>query len=211
MHEAMRPIMEKKIQRTMKALEANNMTAYYVPTAKEVVPLVEKLLTPGQTIASGGSVTLKECGVLDLISSDKYHYLDRSGLSGEALEEMHRKVFSADCFFSSCNAVTERGELYNIDGNSTRVSAMTFGPRRVFCVVGCNKLVPDLAAAEYRVKNLVTPTIACNRGTKAPCGTTGYCVDCKSPARHCCTTVIHQYQRIPGRITVILVGEELGY
>lgn len=211
MDAVLKEIAEKRIRRTMKALEANNMEAYYLPTAAEVAPFVRGLLAPGAQVAAGGSMTLAQTGVMDLLASGEYDFLDRTGLAGEELGRLYRRIFSADCYFSSCNAVTETGELYNVDGNANRVAALTFGPASVVCVVGYNKIVPDLAAAEARVKAVAAPANAARLGCKTPCAVTGKCEGCQSPARICCTTVVHAYQRIPGRIKVILVGEELGY
>ena len=107
--------------------------------------------------------------------------------------------------------MTEQGELYNVDGNANRVAAMTYGPKCVICVVGYNKIVPDLEAAVARVEQVAAPANAVRLHKKTPCTVTGRCEDCHSPDRICCTTVIHRQQRVPGRIKVILVGEELGY
>ena len=121
------------------------------------------------------------------------------------------RPFFADCYLTSCNAVTEQGELYNVDGNANRVAAMTYGPKSVICVVGYNKIVPNLEAAVARVEQVAAPANAVRLHRKTPCTVTGRCEDCHSPDRICCTTVIHRQQRVPGRIKVILVGEELGY
>ena len=211
MDEPLYSVVEKRIQRTMKALQANNMEAYYVKTAAEVAPLVRQLAPAGSTVAAGGSMTLAQCGVMELLAGGEYYFLDRTGLQGEELQKLYRQVFSADCYFSSCNAVTEQGELYNVDGNANRVAALAFGPASVICVAGYNKIVPDLAAAEARVKAIAAPANAARLHCKTPCAVTGQCENCKSPARICCTTLVQAYQRIPGRVKVILVGESLGY
>lgn len=211
MHEAVIQNTERRIQRTMEALRANNMEAYYVKTAAEVVPFVEQMIPAGATVSNGGSVSLSETGVMDLLASGRYHYLDRSKVSGEALEQLFRDVFSADWYLASTNAVTENGELYNVDGTSNRVAAMTFGPKNVLLIVGCNKIVKDIHAAARRVKEIAAPANTNRLGCKTPCAVTGTCADCHSPARICCTTTIHRYQRIAGRIKVLFVGQPLGF
>ena len=102
-------------------------------------------------------------------------------------------------------------ELYNVDGNSNRVAAITFGPENVLLVVGCNKIVKDLAAAKERVEAIAAPANTVRLSCATPCAVTGKCEHCHSPARICCTTAIHSFQRIPGRIKVLLVGEPLGF
>ncbi|MEG0895962.1 MAG: lactate utilization protein [Ruthenibacterium sp.] len=202
-----------RMERTAAALRKNNMEAYCVDTAAEVVPLVRTLLQEGDVVAAGGGMSLTETNVLDLLNSGAYQYLNRSkpGLTKDEIEKIYRDTFSADCYFASSNAVTEQGELYNVDGNGNRVAAISFGPKRVILVVGCNKIVPDLDAAKARVAQIAAPTNAVRLSCKTPCTVSGTCMNCKSPARICCTYVVQRYQRNAGRIHVILVGEALGY
>ena len=211
MHEAVIQNTERRIQRTMEALRANNMEAYYVKAAAEVRPFVEQMIPEGAVVSNGGSVSLAETGVMDLLASGRYQYLDRSKVTGEELDALFRQVFSADWYLASTNAVTEAGELYNVDGTANRVAAITFGPRNVLLVVGCNKIVKDIHAAARRVKEIAAPANTDRLNCKTPCAVTGTCADCHSPARICCTTTIHRYHRIPGRIKVLLVGEPLGF
>ena len=211
MNEALAYVVAQRMERTAAALRKNNMEAYCVKTAGEVVPLVKTLLAEGATVGAGGSMTLEECGVMDLLRSGAYHFLDRGapGLTPEDIGKIYRQIFSADCYFASANAVTEAGEILNVDGNANRVAAITFGPASVILVVGCNKIVKDLAAADARVKAVAAPANAKRLSCKTPCAVTGQCENCQSPGRICCTYVLHRYQRVPGRIKVILVGQEL--
>ena len=213
MNEALAYVVAQRMERTAAALRKNNMEAYCVKTADEVVPLVKTLLAEGATVGAGGSMTLEECGVMDLLRSGAYHFLDRGapGLTPEDIGKIYRQIFSADCYFASANAVTEAGEVLNVDGNANRVAAITFGPASVILVVGSNKIVKDLAAADARVKAVAAPANAKRLSCKTPCAVTGQCENCQSPGRICCTYVLHRYQRVPGRIKVILVGQELGY
>ena len=211
MHEAVIQNTERRIQRTMEALRANNMEAYYVKAAAEVRPFVEQMIPEGAVVSNGGSVSLAETGVMDLLASGRYQYLDRSKVTGEELHALFRQVFSADWYLASTNAVTEAGELYNVDGTANRVAAITFGPRNVLLVVGCNKIVKDLAAAKERVEAIAAPANTVRLNCATPCAVSGKCEHCHSPARICCTTTIHSFQRVPGRIKVLLVGEPLGF
>lgn len=213
MEDALGFVTRQRMERTAQALRKNNMEAYIVETAAEVAPLVKSLLKPGDTVSVGGSVSLNECGILPLLRSGEYEFLDRYApdLGPEGVEEVFRKSFFADAYLSSSNAVTEAGELYNVDGNANRVAALTFGPKSVILVVGCNKLVRDLEEAQRRVKEVAAPANCHRLGCKTPCAVTGQCGDCQGDGRICCTTVIHQRQRVKGRIKVILVGQPLGY
>ena len=213
MKEFLDELLLQRMERTAAALEKNRMEAHLVATKEEVVPLIRSLLAPGDVVSVGGSVTLDECGVLGLLRCGDYQFLDRyaPGLTADEIGEIYRKSFFADAYLCSSNAVTENGELYNVDGNANRVAAMTFGPKKVILVVGVNKIVPDLAAAERRVQEIAAPANAKRLSCKTPCAATGKCADCAGDGRICCTAVIHRQQRVPGRIKVILVGEPLGY
>lgn len=150
--------MEKYIETTMENLERNNIKPFYVEKREEVVPLIKTLLKKGESISCGGSVTLHECEVdTKILKSGDYDFIDRSGLQGEELREAYGKAFMCDTFFTSSNAVTERGELYNVDGNSNRVACIVYGPRQVIMVVGKNKIVPNINAAVERVKKSAAP------------------------------------------------------
>ena len=213
--------MEKVIENVIKALVANNMNAYYAETKAEVPEIVESILNKGDVISCGGSVTLSECGVTDLMKNGSYNFLDRSapGLTREEVLEIYRKVFGSDAFLTSANAITENGELINVDGNGNRVSAICFGPKKVICIVGKNKIVSDVNAGLKRVKEVAAPKNAVRLNCKTPCREKGVCpylngeiaTGCKSPDRLCAHYVVNGYQREKGRINVIICAEELGY
>lgn len=212
MHDAVKDNIEKRARRVIAALKANNMEGWYLPDAAGVRAFVEQLIPEGAVVSNGGSVTLAETGVTDLLAGGRYRYLDRSKVTDpEELGRLYRQVFSADWYLASANAVTEAGEIYNVDGNSNRVAAITFGPANVLLVVGCNKIVKDLDAAKERVEAIAAPANTVRLSCATPCAVTGKCEHCHSPARICCTTTIHSFQRIPGRIKVLLVGEPLGF
>ncbi len=211
------------IETTMKNLRRNNMAAYFVETAAEVPALVESLLHDGDTVTHGGSESIKECGVIDLLKSGRYRYLDRSAaVSADEVEQLYREACFADAYFASANAVTESGLLYNVDGNSNRVSAILYGPKSVIFICGYNKIVKNLDEATYRVKRIASPKNTQRLGIATYCSSAGECLaagsdasymcdGCNSPGRICCNYVISAKQRHKDRMKVILVGEQLGY
>ena len=169
MHSAVADNTEKRARRVIEALKANNMEGWYLPRADQVRDFVAQLIPAGATVANGGSMTLAETGVMDLLAGGGYNFLDRSKVSGEALDRLYRQVFSADWYLASANAITEAGEIYNVDGNSNRVAAITFGPENVLLVVGCNKIVKDLAAAKERVEAIAAPANTVRLSCATPC------------------------------------------
>lgn len=215
--------MEKYIETTMANLEKNRMKPYYVETKEDVVPLIKTLLTKGETVANGGSMTLEACNIFpEILESGDYNFVDRRGLQGDAVREAYIKAYGSDTYFCSSNAVTENGELYNVDGNSNRVSCIVYGPKQVIMVVGKNKIVKDINEAVKRVKEKAAPPNCVRLNCPTPCATTGECISLKSEnpfmcdgchgdGRICCSYVISAQQRHKDRIKVIIVNEELGY
>ena len=211
------------LQKTAKALNKNNMEVFIVPTKEDALEVCKGLLNKGDTIATGGSVTLKECKIDELISNGDYVFYDRmSAKTEEEKLEIYRKAFSCNAYLSGTNAITESGELYNVDGNSNRVAAMLFGPDRLIVVAGYNKIVKDINEAIYRVKTKAAPPNCERLNLDNYCRSEGKCVSlnkenplmcegCNSAARICCNYVTMGYQRRKDRVKVILVAEELGF
>ncbi len=216
-------VIEARIMAVGEKLKKNNMEFYYAPTAADVCPIVDSLMKEGDTVTHGGSVSMGECGIMELLKSGKYNYLDRSkAATPEEAKEIYRQAFFADVYISSANAITEDGVLYNVDGNSNRIAAIAYGPDSVIVIAGYNKIVKDLNEAEIRVKREAAPPNCVRLSCETPCAKTGKCVSlskadrqmsdgCGGDGRICCNYLISAQQRHKGRIKVIIVGEELGY
>ncbi|WP_297638558.1 lactate utilization protein [uncultured Clostridium sp.] len=204
---------EKKIQRTIEALEKNNMRGFLVESKEELVKKIEEIVHEGATVSCGGSMTLAETGVMEHLRSGRYNFLDRDrqGITMEEKKAIYRGAFSADAYFTSTNAITENGELYNVDGNGNRVAAMLYGPDKVIVVCGVNKIVKDLDDAIKRAKEIAAPTNAKRLNKSNPCSKTGYCMNCKSQTRICNEYTLIKRQVDPERINIIFLNESLGY
>ena len=214
---------EHNLTACMDALKKNRMNVLFVESRDKVAQVIENMLPDGATIACGGSVTLGECGVYDVLKKDKYTYYDRAAARDKDDEkQIMQKAYNSDFYISGANAITETGTVYNVDGRANRVSAMCFGAKKVIIVAGINKIVPTVADAVYRVKTVAAPKNCRRLGMDTYCAKTGKCASltrenpemtdgCSSPSRICCDYLLLSMQREPGRITVILVNEELGY
>ena len=169
---------------------------------------------PDCSISRGGSETLEQIGLIaDLKESEnEYEILDRKNPDPAlSAKEFYGKMVTADFFLMSTNAITVDGELINIDGNGNRVACLCNGPDHVIIVAGMNKIVPDIQSGIARVRNIAAPPNGVRLNTNTPCAEYGRCVDCLTDDCMCCHTVVTRMCRVPGRIKVILVGEELGY
>lgn len=212
-----RTALTKQLERVKANLENNNMNGYIAQTAEEAVQIAQSILKDGATVASGGSMTLEECGMMKILRSGKYNYLDREAVSDK--KALYRQSFSADFYMCSVNAITEKGELYNVDGNSNRVACICHGPDTVVLIVGRNKIVKDLDEAAAHVKRYAAPANCQRLSCDTPCFSTGVCAGikgsmadgCHGDGRICCNYVVTGYQRDKNRIHIILVNEELGY
>ena len=204
---------EIKIQNTIKSLEDNNMKGYFANDKNELIKIIDTLTNEGDTVSCGGSMTLFETGVIDYLRSGRFNFLDRyeENLTKEDLKKLYRKTFSADVFFTSTNAITENGELYNVDGNGNRIAAMLYGPDKVIVVAGVNKIVKNINEAVERNKSMCAPANVKRLNANTPCKIKGYCMDCSSLDRICCEYAIIKRQRTADRIYVILLNENFGY
>lgn len=219
-------VREISIARTIERLRKNNMEAAYLPSGQDVVPMLRSILDEGCSIALGGSATLAETGVLKLVRSNLYHLIDRyeQGLAPQEIHQRLIEAFSADVFLTSVNAITEHGELYCVDGSSNRVSAMLFGPEKVIVVAGWQKIVPTVRDAVNRVKRIAAPANAMRLEKESPCVKTGHCIAPYCDERHlmsiptgacdngiCSNMVVMGRQSKKGRLSVLIVGEQVGY
>ena len=195
----------------IKELEKRNMEGFFCESSEDAVKLVLSQLPDNATISWGGSETIKECGLMDALQNGNYNLLDRSKISPEEYREFYSKVVMADAFFMSSNAITENGELVNIDGAANRLACLLHGPQSVYVIVGMNKLVCDVPAAIGRIRNVACPANTLRLKRKTPCSITGKCGDCYSQDSICSQIVVTRRSTQPKRIKVILVAENLGY
>lgn len=200
------------IEKVIKGLKERNMEGFYAEDKKEALEIAKKLLTGVKSVGMGGSMSVDEIGLLDELRKGNYGFMDRNTCkSREELEDLTLKMMTADCFVGSANAITSDGILVNIDGNSNRVAAYAYGPKKIILIVGVQKIASDIDSAIKRARN-VAATMNCERlDRKTPCRKEGLCMNCKSTDTICCNFLITRYERHDDRIKVILVNEELGY
>ncbi len=203
---------QKTAEDAVKILNDKGYTALYAETADDAKQMVLDLIPEGSSIAVGGSVTIGDMGLIDIFRSDKYKFYERFNTSGYAeTYQVYRQSFLADYLVTSSNAITRNGEIVNTDSSGNRAGQIILGPEKVIIVVGANKIVDDLNAAFERIRR-VAPQNAKRIGHHCPCVETGYCVDCDHPESVCnATSIIHNGRKHPGRYTVIVVAEELGF
>ena len=204
---------EERMRKVVEKLKAHDFEALYVKTKEEAVKEIRKYIIPDMKIGVGGSVTIRELGILDEFRARGNVIYDHwiPGLSKEESLRFRKSQMTSDLFLSSVNAITMNGELVNIDGVGNRVNGTIFGPGKVVLVAGYNKIVEDVQEAIKRTKNVAAPINAKRLNIDVPCAKLGKCVDCNSPQRICRVVVIHERKPMLTDMLIILVGEELGY
>lgn len=189
--------------------------AAFFPTVKECSEKILELISPSESVSIPGTVTIRQMGFLAALKErgNTVHDLWKPEMTPEEKNIVRRSSLTSDVLLTSANAVTMDGEIFSIDGSGNRVAGMIFGPKRVFVVVGGNKLVRDIPQAVYVTKNFSAPAGNKERNDQVnPCSKTGVCIDCRGVVRGCRVTVIVEYK--PRRIQdyhLFIVGEDLGF
>lgn len=188
-----------------KNLEERGFTPKVFATAAEAADYLDREID-GVSVGFGGSMTVQEMGLYPRLAAHNeavWHW-DKAGLD---------KAAATDVYICSVNGLAETGEIVNIDGTGNRVASTLFGHKRVYLVVGKNKLAPDYDRALWRARNIASPKNAQRLGVQTPCAAKGdKCYDCKSPQRICRgLVVLWEKPRSVERMEVVLIDEELGY
>ena len=197
-------------------MRKNGFNVFYVLNNEDAVKKVLDIIPRKALVGIGGSVTLREIDLPRILRERGNKVADHweareKGASTKDIMEIRRLHLNSDVFITSPNAVTETGELINIDGGGQRVAAMIFGPKRVIVITGIKKYAKNVEEGLYRVRNIAAPINAKRLSRKTPCAVLGECTDCDSEERICnITTILHRKPRNTD-ITVILIGEKLGY
>jgi L-lactate utilization protein LutB len=201
------------VKRAEKNLIKNGFKVKIFDSEEEAKDYLLKTISKGEEIGVGGSKTLRGINIVQALKERGNRVYDHweAGLSPEEILEIRRKQLLCDVFLTSSNAVTEKGEIVNREGVGNRINAMTFGPKRVFIVVGKNKIVKDIDSAIDRIKKISAPMRNKSLNTKNPCVKKGECMDCNLPTRIC--RVTHIIHRCPSNsdITVVIIKKDLGY
>ena len=203
------------IKKTIKALERNKFVVHYFETGAEAVAYLKNRIQ-NKCVAIGDSRTLLEIGIHDALSEINEDITDiQRPLPGESFRDTALRTMGRDVFLTSANALSQTGEMVNIDGTGNRVAASLFGSQEVFFVLGVNKITPDLASAIYRARNVAAP-LNSKKNKKSslnPCATLDEkCYDCGSPDRICnALTIYYKKMRNMQTMEIIIINESLGF
>lgn len=205
---------DKLAPKVVKELNNRSFEAYYVKTKEEALEKALELIPEGDVVSWGGTVSVDQIGLFNVVkNSEKYSVIDRDTAKDMTERfDIMRKALLADTFLASANAITEDGQIFNIDGNGNRVAAFAFGPKNIIVVAGMNKIVPDEEAAMKRIRKYAScVNVQRLKVESAGCFNTGSCIDCKHQGTICGYIQQIRVCKPAKKIKVILVGEDLGF
>ena len=211
MNPAMKLRNEKAGQKLVSALKKRHFDAYYCTTKEDALTQALALIPAEHTVAWGGSASAEEIGLIDAVKQN-YKVVDRdAAATPEERTQLMRQGLLADTFIMGTNAVSEDGQLVNIDGNGNRVAALIYGPANVIVICGINKMTKTVEDAYTRAHTVAAPINAQRFDLGTPCTKNGTCGDCIGDGCICAYAVTTRVCRPAGKIKVIVVGEELGF
>lgn len=206
----------KRLNGLKGALEKNGFKSYVAESVEDARDIIEKEIIQNikpKSVSFGGSMTFRATGLYDALKQRKglkvVDTMDKTLSPGQRMKRM-KEALQVDLFFTGTSAITELGQLVNLDRIGNRVAGITFGPEHVVICTGRNKVVADLEAAMERIKNYAAPANAMRLDKKTPCVKTSHCEECSSPDRVCNTWTITEKSFPKGRTRVILINQDLG-
>lgn len=194
----------------LKNLAKRGFEAYFCASKQEAAKQALSLLSDGDVVTWGGTMTLFELELDKKLKQGNYTVIDRADFPVDQRSEVYRKAFFADAYFTSANAISQDGEIVNVDGTANRVAAICYGPEKVIMIIGKNKIANDLDCAIKRAREVAAPKNAQRFEILTPCKKTQKCANCLSPDTICSQILITRFCKPQGRIKVIIIDEDLG-
>ena len=195
--------------RVKQNVEARGFRVSVFATAAEAADYLDSAID-NTSVGFGGSVTLEQMGLYERLERhDRVNWHWRPTVDGA---DARQAAMTAEHYITSVNGLAETGELINIDGTGNRVASTLYGHKKVWFVVGRNKLAPTYEEALWRARNIAAPKNAQRLKRKTPCAVKAdHCYDCKSPERICRGLVVLWEAIGSMEMEVVLVDEALGY
>lgn len=194
------------LQKTLKNLELRGFSTKYFETGAEAVSYLNSEVKD-TTVGIGGCMTAKQLGLYESLSKNNqvfWHWIEPG-------PETLRKANDAAVYISSANALSEDGEILNIDGRGNRLAGQVFGSKKTYIIAGTNKICPDFDSALSRARNTAAVTNAGRFDCSVPCKLDGKCHDCRAKDRICNALLVLWGPMMDMQMEVIIIGEELGY
>lgn len=201
----------ERIERLAQELENQGYDVKLFSTKEEAAAFLDSELD-GTVIGIGGSQTVGEMGLYQMLLSHNEVHWHYHVPEGRSVKDERQAASRAPVYISSVNAISESGDIINIDGTGNRVAAISYGPDDVYFVVGRNKITEDYESALFRARNVAAPLNAKRLKVNTPCAVNAdRCYDCSSPERICRNFSIIRRRPTGINYHVILINEDLGF
>ena len=193
------------IERTIKNLELRGFTVKHFATGAEAAEyMIENV--QGCSVGIGGCQTAEQLGLYEKLSAHNTVYWHWKVPGAETLKNAN----AADVYISSANAISETGEILNIDGRGNRLAGQVFGKKKTYIIAGTNKICPDFESALHRARNVAAVENVKRFPFDVPCKLDGKCHDCRSPQRACNALLVLWGPMMDMEMEIVLIDEELG-
>lgn len=200
-----------KYQKVKDNLEKEGFKVSIFNNKEEAASYINGILD-NTTIGIGGSMTIKEMGLYDLLKSHNEVYWHWRLDDNQDINEIRSKAMTTEVYLSSANAIASSGEIINIDGIGNRISSIMFGHKKVFIIVGSNKITDTYDEAIYRAYNVAAPKNAQKAKKNTPCAIKGdKCYHCNSEDRICKCLTVFNSAFIFTEYEIVIIDEELGF
>ena len=200
-----------ELQNVAKALDKNRYDVKVFETKEEAVAYLDGLFD-NMVIGFGDSQTMVQMGLHDTLAAHNKVIDPYRSVDNDDFLRIAKDALTTEVFLTSVNGVTEDGILINLDGTGNRVAGSLFGHKKVYFIVGKNKIAPDMEKSIWRVRNIAAPHNAQRLKLRTPCAIKAdKCYNCASPDRICNGLMIMMKKMNDIDMEVVLINEELGY
>ncbi len=151
---------QERIHRTVEAVTARGINAELVETKEDALARVQTLIPAGAVVMTGGSLTLTQIGLNDVLVSGQHPWRNfKADLLAEKdpakQAALRLQGTLAEFYLGSVNAIAETGELVFASATGSQLPAYAYSSRNVIWVAGAQKITPTLDDALRRVREYV--------------------------------------------------------
>ena len=193
------------IEKAIKNFELRGYSVRHFATGAEAADYLAGQVQD-TTVGIGGCKTAEQLGLYERLSEHNQVFWHWREPGMETLQ----KANAAAVYITSANAMSEDGEILNIDGRGNRLAGQVFGNKKLYVVAGINKLCPDFASALERARNVAAVQNCRRFEAKTPCKLDDRCHDCRSTDRICRALLVLWGPVMGMEAEVILIDEDLG-
>ena len=208
--------MQEKVDELIGNWQKRNIDGVFCADKNQAHKIILEMIPQSASIGFSGSQTLEQLEVIEMLESRGNKVFNQYDPKFSREESLRARKLGAqaDYYLASANAISQKGELVFFSAYGHRIAGIA-DAKRVILVCGLNKITSSLEEAIKRARNYATPLNCKRLNWDTPCLKDGICHndECFGPEynRMCCQVLVVEAEVSSGRMSVILVGEELGF